>query len=409
MPVKPAETPSPDAAAKSSAGDGGAAVAQPWELRIWNGMNFGGWMRLLVRNRFAVSPSRIGMALVISALSLFNSAMWLLQMLFYGRKIARTDLVDDPIFVVGHWRSGTTLLHELLAADPRHTYPNTYACFGPNHFLLTENHVTWWLRYLLPKRRPMDNMEVSWQAPQEDEWALCNMGLPSPYLSLAFFNRPPQCAEYLDLRQVPPADLARWKEGLLWFLKCLTVQKPKRIVLKTPQHTCRIRTLLEMFPKARFVHIVRNPYELYPSTIKTWKRMSSFHGLQVPRCVGLEEQVFRVFEHMYEVFEEDRKLIGAGQFCQVRYEELVRDPIGQMQQVYAALGLDRFELVRPALDEYVSRTAGYRPNRHQLDPQLRQQINRRWRAYFDNYDYARDESAAPTGSGPDSDLQQVSS
>ena len=46
------------------------------------------------------------------------------------------DELPAPVFVIGHWRAGTTLLHELLVRDPRHTYPNTYDCFGPNHFLL---------------------------------------------------------------------------------------------------------------------------------------------------------------------------------------------------------------------------------------------------------------------------------
>ena len=40
--------------------------------------------------------------------------------------------------IIGHWRSGTTMLHELLILDPRHTFPNTYQCFEPLHFLWTE-------------------------------------------------------------------------------------------------------------------------------------------------------------------------------------------------------------------------------------------------------------------------------
>ena len=123
--------------------------------------------------------------------------------LLFGRKIERTEIEDDPIFVIGHWRSGTTLLHELLVLDPRHTFPDTYACFSPNHFLVSG----WWmkpcLKILLPARRPMDNMVAGWDHPQEDEFALCNMGVPSPYLTNVFPNRPPQYQEYLDMRGVP--------------------------------------------------------------------------------------------------------------------------------------------------------------------------------------------------------------
>ena len=260
--------------------------------------------------------------------------LWLLQTLFWGRRIARTQLQGDPIFVIGHWRSGTTLLHELLVLDERHTYSNTFDCFCPNHFLLTAPVFRPLVRGLLPKQRPMDNMAAGWDCPQEDEFALCNMGLRSPYLTIAFPNHPPQNQEFFELAEVSPRQRARWQRGLMWFLKCLTVRTPRRIVLKSPPHTFRIKVLLEMFPKARFIHIVRNPLVIFPSTINLWKRLYRNDGLQVPTYEGLDEHVFETFTRMYEVFERDRGLIPAGQFCEVRYEDLVAQPIQQMQRVY---------------------------------------------------------------------------
>ena len=117
-------------------GSGGYAD-KPWFLRFWDGMTATGWFPLLVRNRFHIAPRRWAMALLMSILSLLNFGLGLLQLLFWGRRIARTDLQGDPIFVIGHWRSGTTLLHELLVLDERHTCSNTFDCFCPNHFLLT--------------------------------------------------------------------------------------------------------------------------------------------------------------------------------------------------------------------------------------------------------------------------------
>ncbi len=169
--------------------DAAGAKERPWEMRIWSGITAGAWWRILARNRFAVSPSRIGMAAILVLISGLNSLLWLMQTIFLGRRIARTQLVEDPVFVLGHWRSGTTLLHELLAADPRHAFANTYASFAPNHFLLTGRLFPKLLRLLLPSMRPMDNMPIGWDYPQEDEWAMCNMGLPSPYLTLVFPGR----------------------------------------------------------------------------------------------------------------------------------------------------------------------------------------------------------------------------
>ncbi|MEN6458028.1 MAG: sulfotransferase [Thermoguttaceae bacterium] len=368
--------------------ESGGAKDRPWELRIWSGICPTGLFRELFRNRFQCGPKRIGMALIMVVLSGMNWFLWLLQSLFYGRKIARTEIRESPVFVLGHWRSGTTLLHELLVSDPRHIYPNTFDCFCPNHFILSTRLFTWWLSPLMPATRPMDDMAVGLDSPQEDEWAMCNMGVRSPYLTLLFPNRPPAYPEYLDLRTISPEAREKWKAGLLWFLRCLTLRKPGRIVLKTPQHTARVKTLLEMFPDARFIHIVRNPYTIFPSTIKLWKRMYKYHGLQTPRYVGLEDHVFETFNRMYDAFEADRPHIPAGQFCEVRYEELVKDPVGQMQRVYKELELGDFEVVRPAINRYLEGRKNYKTNRHELPPETRDEITRRWAAFIDRYGYA---------------------
>src|SRR5207244_9423156 len=144
--------------------------------------------------------------------------------------VAETEIREPPIFIVGHWRSGTTYLHELMVLDDRFAYPTTYECFAPNHFLLTEwlaTHLAWWA---VPAQRPMDNMAAGWECPQEDEFALCNMGLPSPYLRCAFPNDPPEAAEYLDMQGVPAAEQERWKAGLVGFVMALTFKKQKRLV-----------------------------------------------------------------------------------------------------------------------------------------------------------------------------------
>lgn len=360
---------------------------KPWIPRFWDGMNFSGWISILARNRFAIAPSRIGMAIIVLVISVVNSFLWAIQEIFYGRRIKRTALKGDPIFVIGHWRSGTTLLHELLVLDKGNTYPDTYACFAPNHFLVSSWVFKPLLRFLLPSRRPIDNMAAGWDRPQEDEFALCNMGVRSPYLTAVFPNRPPQDPEYLDLQGVSPQALGFWKLKLYWFIQCLTLRNPKRVVLKSPPHTCRIKVLLELFPKAKFVHIVRDPYVIFPSTVNLWKRLYVDQGLQTPAYEGMEEYVFHTLERMYEAFDRDKSLIGPGQFCEVHYEDLVANPLQQMQRIYQELELGDFEEVRPALQNYMSGQKDYKTNRYQLAPELRDEVTRRWRKYLTQYGY----------------------
>ena len=372
---------------------------RPWIPRFWDGMAPSAWFPLLLRNRLSISPSCIAMAVLICGLSFLNFILWAIQAVLLGRKIARTKIEDDPIFVIGHWRSGTTLLHELLVLDRRHTFADTYDCFASNHFLASGWFMRPCLSVLLPSRRPIDNMAAGWGHPQEDEFALCNLGVPSPYLTIAFPNNPPQCQEYFDFHGVPPAAMERWKQTLLWFLKCITVRKPKRIVLKSPAHTCRIKTLLEMFPKARFVHIVRDPYVLFPSTMNLWKRLYRDQGLQAPKYKGLEEYVFTTLTRMYDAFERDRPLIGPGQFCEVRYEELVADPLRQMRVVYEELKLGDFEAVRPAIEAYFAKQKDYKTNRFELAPETRAKITRRWSKYLEQYGYGPKPTGEARGEG----------
>jgi hypothetical protein len=355
---------------------------------MWAGMTVSSWLAMLARNRFAVSPSRVGMVLLLSLVSLVNSFLWLLQTVIHGRRIARTRIDHEPIFIIGHWRTGTTLLHELMVLDSRHTYPTTYACFAANHFLVSGGLIRWWLRFLLPRVRPMDDMPFGWEYPQEDEFALCSMGIPTPYVKFAFPNRPPPYQEYLDLKGLSPRALDRWKRGLVWFLKCITLRDPRRIVLKSPPHTARIDVLLELFPNARFVHIVRDPYVIFPSTVRTWRRFFDDQGAQIARHEGLEDHVFSTMRRMYEAFEPSRSKIDPARFCEIRYEDLVRDPVGQMRTVYDQLGLDEFDKVLPAVEKYVAATAGYKTNRYDVSPELRDEITRRWKPYIERYGYA---------------------
>jgi hypothetical protein len=278
----------------------------------------------------------------------------------------------------------------MLIVDPRHTFPDTYHCLEPNHFLLTERFVKRWMNWMLPSRRPMDNMKAGWDKPQEDEFALCMMGQPSPYLTIAFPNHPPQDPNAFDIRDLPPTAQRAWKRAFSRYLGELTYRDPRRLVLKSPTHSCRIPTLLEMFPEAKFVHIMRDPYSVYPSTINLWKRLYDTHGLQVPTYNGLEEYVLSTYAMLYDKLEEGKRLIPPGQFHELKYEDLIADPLGGMRDLYDALHLGGFDEVRPHLEAYLRANAGYQTNRFaQLSEMERSTINDRWGSIIDRYGYPR--------------------
>jgi hypothetical protein len=361
-----------------------------WAPRFWNGMNFSTWIRLLWRNRFAVAPHRIPFAAGITASSALHSFGGIFERLALGHKVNQTKLAAPPLFVLGHWRSGTTLLHELLILDKRHTYPTTYECLCPSHFLWTEWFFPPLTAWMLPTRRLTDSMATGWSRPQEDEFALANLGIPSPYLSWAFPNHGPVNDDYLDLASITAVERERWKQALLRFVQRVATLRNGRIILKSPTHTARVRTLLEIFPDARFVHVVRDPLALYPSTVRLWTKLCQTQGLQTVdgTPAWVEPQVLDTFVRMYERFERDRELIPAGHLAELRFEELTADPVGQMRQVYQQLDLGQFERVRPAIAEYAAAHRHHPVASYSLPPATAERLRRHLAPYFERYGYA---------------------
>lgn len=372
--------------ATSAPSPAAAEPKRPWAPRMWIGMTLSTWLGLLVRNRFRISPKHWPKTVTITIIAAMNSFWWAVELLLYGRAIRQTKLDPAPLIILGHWRSGTTWLHELLGLDRSFTSPSTYQAMSPNNFLVTK----WWavklFSWIVPDKRPMDNMPMGWDRPQEDEFAMANLGQPSSYLTVAFPNNGPVYQEYLTL-DVPPAALQRWKQTLRHFLQKVTYADPKRLIIKSPPHTARVRVLLEMFPEARFVHIVRDPYTLYASTCNLWKRLYDAHGMQVPNYRGVEQYVLDTFVQIDERFERDRALIPSGRLYEIKYEDLVRDPVARLTEIYENLNLGDFQSVRPAVERFLAESADYQTNRYSITDEERRTVARRWSGYIQRHGY----------------------
>ena len=364
-----------------------------WSPRFWHGMPLGVWLGMVADNGFRISPSKLGLATTISAAAAFNSLAEPLSEARYRRRLGSPPETPAPLFILGHWRSGTTLLHELLMLDSRFCCPSTYQCFAPGHFLLTEDVLTRLLAWMMPSKRPMDNVAAGWSRPQEDEFALANMGAPSPYRRMAFPATSSPEPVALDVTKLPPADLDRWRRALTRFLARLAVRDARRPVLKSPPHTARLGVLAEMFPEARFLHVVRDPFVVFPSTIRLWRSLDDVQGLQVDRGEALERYVFACFDEMYAAFERDRARAG-GRLYELRYEDLVADPVGRLAEAYDRLELGGFAAVRPAIEEQARSMKRYRTNTYEHDPRMVAEVARRWRPFIERYGYALAEPAA---------------
>jgi hypothetical protein len=209
--------------------------------------------------------------------SLLNSSLKMVEWIYmtcWLKRIFEKVSQDDqpPLFVLGHPRTGTTLLHSLLAQDTeRFTTCSTFCAGFPHYFLSLEQIGKRLFAGMLSPTRPMDNMQLHFDLPQEDELATCLMtgGRSSPYMSLYFMRDEQGYRPFQTFRDgASPAHVTRWTrafESLCQKLKVRNVlqkirksntcviPRPNRLLLKSPCHTGRIRHLLQLHPNAQFV------------------------------------------------------------------------------------------------------------------------------------------------------------
>ena len=352
------------------------------------GFDLPSWLAILRRHGYRVSPSKIPAALAVTLTSLFISCMKLIEDSLYGARIRGTRIHESPLFILGHWRSGTTLLHELLSRDERFTFPTSFACFNPHCFLLSEGLLKACIRLVVPARRPQDNMASGPDNPQEDEFALALMGAVSPYATHLFPSQLGACLEAFEPEALPAKESQQWEKAFLRFLKKITLRRNRPLILKSPPHTFRIATLLRLFPEARFVYLVRNPLAVFPSTVYTWRNLWEATSLQGQNIPGLEEYVHEVFSRMHLAFERDRHLIAQGRLHIMRYEELAAQPEREIEKLYTALKLGGYEQVRPKVRAYAAQNARYKKNTFSISTELRERITRRWAPFISQYGYA---------------------
>jgi omega-hydroxy-beta-dihydromenaquinone-9 sulfotransferase len=376
-----------------------AATSWSESTRVWLfqslftnlcGITFPDWCRTLRDNHFAVAPRSWHRAAIVTAGSVLNSWYRHREERTFGERLDQVT-VRPPLFILGHWRSGTTLLHHLLALDERFAYPNLYEVFFPHTFLCTEDDRTGLVSPLIPRTRVFDNVAQGFEMPNEDEFATAASSLCSPYMMWSFPRATARYERYLTFRGVPEDELNRWKSAFLRFLKKLTLRYDRPLLLKSPPHTARVKILLDLFPDARFVHVHRDPYTVFRSTRHLNDVLTGSLQFQPPDPADRDEAVIRRYRLMHDAYFDERGLIPEGRLHELAFEDLERDPVGQMRGVYESLGLPGFDEVLPRLEEQVDRMADYRKNTYaDLSADLKDRLRISWRRSFEAWGYPAD-------------------
>jgi hypothetical protein len=309
------------------------------------------------------------MSMVISPLNLYERVR-------SGKKVNGTSLAHPPLFILGHWRSGTTYLHNLITQDQRFGYPATYQTVVPGLTLSFESFIKPIVASSLPPTRPQDNIALGADLPQEEEYAMGNLSPYSFYNGWVFPKNMRRYYNYVCMEDVPPHAVAEWKKVYTYYLKKVSLYWGGRpLVLKNPANTARIRLLLDLFPEAKFVHIYRNPYHTFLSMQRMTRCEMSLYCVQnPPDDEYIERANAALYNALFKRYFEQKDLVPAGNLCEVRYEDLVAEPLATVRGIYAALDLPDFRVCERSLQDYIKTQRRIRAHTYEIDPALKKRL-----------------------------------
>lgn len=326
----------------------------------------GVWVRLLREN--GVPPACWGKLLRILVPTTLAVPLRLFERLRFGGAVARTRIDKPPVFVIGAARSGTTHLHNLLSMDPQYGSISTLHAAVPTFFFTAGDRLKPLMTRFAPARRPMDNMQVSMDLPQEEDLAVANSSRFSSIYAISFPRRGQTYYDrYSFMQGLSDRELRQWERVYTHVLRQATrACGGRRLVLKSPANTGRIPHLLRMFPGARFVHIVRNPFLTYVSLRHTFRSLVPSHHLQSFTDETLGDLAMYIYRETMRTYHADRELIPRGRLTEVRFEELERDALPVLEGIYAELDLPGWETAEAHVRQYLEGISGYSKNRHAM-------------------------------------------
>lgn len=353
------------------------------------GTSFFNWLKLLFANSFRIDFRFLPRAFFITFITWSLIPLVLLERIRFGRKIKQTSITKPPIFIIGHWRSGTTFLQTLMIQDNQFSYISNLHAFLPWVFLGSGKLVSAFLKRLLPEKRRMDNIPLSLHSPQEDEYAMSNISTYSLYHGMAFPRKVQYYSRYCAIDELPIKTVKKWRKIYRTFLKKITfASSGRQLVLKNPTNTFRIKLLLEMFPNAKFIHIYRNPLEVYPSTLLLYKKMFPYFHLQKPFTMEIRKEfIFNIYNKMFEKFFEEKDLIPHGNLIEIKYEDFIQEPFNILREIYLKLNLSGFDSAEDNFNSYLATQKNFQKNVHEIDDDLWQEISHRWQMTIDKWGY----------------------
>ena len=304
--------------------------------------------------------SRLPIAVVLGVTGLIVEPIAWLQLILFGRRLRRLTLPRDPVVVIGHWRSGTTFLHQLLACDPSAATARNRLTMAPQVALLLKPWIRWFLPSLMTSIRPIDNVPWGADDPQEDEVGLARLTIETNMAGLAFPRLYRRCFRDFVLNQS-----AEFEQHLLDFARLTWFEDGAgkgHLLIKNSAHSARIPLLLRLFPGVRFIVLKRKPRDSIRSLVQVKQNLAALVGLQnLPDEVTQVKETFYSYMELMQAFEASRHLIPNGQLAELTYEDLCDSPLESLERIYEELGLTSWEAACHPIAQRIQQAGSYQP------------------------------------------------
>ena len=262
----------------------------------------------------------------------------------------REQPTTEPVFIYANPRSGTTLLHRLLSYDRDRFATITIT----DMLVLSVSWMRMWrgigeldARTTGFGRKLLDRLnertfttwqdgihEMGFDVPEEDEgtWVYCLHSVTF-ILLCPFLTRLPSLV-WFDALDAPVRH--RFLDYYEEVIRRLTYAKGAPQFLNKNVHFApRVRSVHERFPHGAFVYLIRHPYQALPSFLSMWHEKWKTHSPEIghdhPESVALAELAVAYLRYGLEA----REFIAPDRFHLLRYDELVQDPRGVVEAIYA--------------------------------------------------------------------------
>ena len=309
----------------------------------------------------------------------------------YKKLLADKPMENDPLFILGHWRSGTTFVHNIFAQDKHFGYTTTYQTVFPHYVMALQGFFKPTMGWLMPDKRPTDNMELAPDLPQEEEFAI-NNSCPYNYYNFWFFPEKMNeyCDRYLTFKAITPKEEQAFKDNFEKLVKIsLWNTNGTQYLSKNPPHTGRLKTMSELFPNAKYIFLMRNPYTVFESTRSFYTNTIKPLELHSIPLEQMEQNILRNYMELYRAYKEQKKYGPEGNIYEVKFEDIEQDALGITEKIYRDLNIPGWEEARPAIEKYIGGKKGYKKNKYNYDPRTVELVNQHWGEVLDEWGYER--------------------